>query len=440
MKTIKRADINKQLRLLGQSAVLEEAQTPYMIRFTMLVICLAVFAFIGWVSVSRIKEVAKTVGEIVPSGHIQVVQHLEGGIVESIAVRDEQYVKKGTILIQISGESIRAEYERVSVRLENLRDKRDRLLAYIASTNGGDGQKEIPVSASQQQILEGMLQSYQTENSIIQEQIVQKQQQIRLLEQERLTEQKNLEIAEASFATQQSLYQERLVPEHVYLNALQEKNARSGRIAAIDIEKEKAEKALQEYRLRLRAIGSSAREVALEQVEAIESEIKENRTVLERLSKQSERLSLRSPVDGIVKGLEIHTIGGVIGAGQKLMEIVPLDNELVAEVKIKPVDVGHIKVGDSVNVKITSYDSSRYGSIEGTVLGISATTFIESGDTPFYRGRIRLMKNYVGEDRSKNRILPGMIVNADIITGEKSVLSYLLKPIHLSLRSAFAER
>lgn len=138
--------------------------------------------------------------------------------------------------------------------------------------------------------------------------------------------------------------------------------------------------------------------------------------------------------------MEIHTVGGVIAPGQRLMEIVPLDNELIAEVKVMPLDIGHIGTGDPVNVKITSYDSSRYGSIDGTVTGLSATTFSEAQGAPYYKGQIKLSKNYVGDVEGKNKILPGMIVNADIITGEKSILAYLLKPIHLSMQSAFAER
>ena len=401
-----RKDTNKQLKLLGQSAILEEAKTPYLIRWSMLVVCLAVLTFIVWTSVSRIKEVARTVGEIIPSGHVQVIQHLEGGIVGSIDVADDQIVKKGQVLMTISGEAINSEQERISTRQRILKERRDRLRAYLSTTeveNKEQKEETVSVVDGQRQILEGMLQSDRMEAFVIKEQIVQKNEQIDLLKQERSTENKNLEIAEASFETQKELYNERLVPEHMYLNALQEKNARSGRLAAIEIEIRKAQQAVMEYQWRLKAIGSNSREDALRKIGMLESEISENSSIIKRLIKQADRLVLRSPVNGVVKGLEVHTIGGVIAPGQRLLEIVPLENELIAEVKIMPVDVGHIKIGDPVNVKVTSYDASRYGSIAGTVTGISATTFAGISGTPYYKGRIRLSKTFVGEVQGKKQ-------------------------------------
>lgn len=434
-------DSNKQLRLLGQSAMLEEARTPYLIRLTMLIVCLVVLAFICWAAVSRIKEVARTVGEIVPAGQVQVVQHLEGGIVESIAVEDDQLVEAGEVLLVIEGEDIKAEISRLSMRQKLLGQRRDRLQRYLEATAGaGDEGQKVEIAAGQRRILEGMLQAHRTEKSVIEQQIAQKSDQIALLGEERQTEQKNLEIAEASFKTQEQLYQERLVPEYVYLNALQEVNNRRGRLAAIEVEIRQAEQAVREYRWRLQAIASTSREQALQELGLIEDEIVENEIILERLRKQVERLEVRSPVRGVVKGLEVHTRGGVVAPGQKLMEIVPLDIELVAEVRIQPVDIGHIQIGSPVNVKITAYDPSRYGSIDGTITGLSATTFAEPQGSPYYKGLIRLSQNFVGEQPGRNRIMPGMIVNADIITGEKSILAYLLKPIHLSMQSAFGER
>ena len=122
------------------------------------------------------------------------------------------------------------------------------------------------------------------------------------------------------------------------------------------------------------------------------------------------------------------------------MEIVPAGSDLLAEVKISPNDIGHIKIGYPVIVKITSYDFSRYGAINGTVTGLSATTFANQHGQTFYKGMISLEKNYVGNTPDQNMILPGMIVNADIITGEKSLLAYFLKPIYKAMNSAFRER
>lgn len=454
MKKIRR-DVNRQLRLLGQSVMLEEATTPYMIRTSMLIISLAVIAFFVWASVARIKEVAKTVGEIVPSGHIQSIQHLEGGIVEKILVQEDEMVEKDQVLLVISGESIGSDYERARIKQQILEARRERMLSFV-----GDGQATgkaagdaamapessaaagdpAGIASGQRRILEGMLRAREAEKKVASEQITQKKEQIALLEREQKTVAENLKIAEAAFATQQELYDERLLSETEYLNTLKEKNLRKGELAAVEIQIRQARQAVQEFEWRLKSLDTASFDKALQEMGEIESEIAENRSLLARLKQQAKRLELKAPVRGIVKGFEIHTVGGVVAPGQKLMEIVPVDHELIAEVKISPTDIGHIKLGDNVDVKVTSFDYSRYGSVKGEITALSATTFASEQGVPYYKGVVWLKQDFVGAVAGTNKVLPGMIVNADIVTGEKSLLAYLFKPIHASLESAFGER
>ena len=213
-----------------------------------------------------------------------------------------------------------------------------------------------------------------------------------------------------------------------------------GQVAGLRIKIIQARDAISEYEWRLQSQVTKARDKALQQLGILESERADALEIKEKLSQRIARLAIRSPVDGVVKGLEVHTIGGIIAPGRKLMEIVPANSELFAEVKISPNDIGHIKVGFPVIIKITSYDFSRYGAINGTVAGLSATTFANKRGQTFYKGVVTLEQNYVGKDPGQNLVLPGMIVNADIITGQKSLLAYFLKPIHKALNSAFSER
>ena len=195
-----------------------------------------------------------------------------------------------------------------------------------------------------------------------------------------------------------------------------------------------------EYEWRLQSINADSRENALQQLETLESEQSETVELAKKLHKQVDRLEIRSPVDGVVKGLEFHTIGGVIAPGRKLMEIVPDSKEIFAEVKISPNDIGHIKPGMPVIIMVTSYDSSRYGHIDGKVTSLSATTFTSEKREIYYKGVVTLAKSYVGSIPGQNLVLPGMIINGDIITGQKSLLDYLLKPVHKALNSSFSER
>ncbi|MCF6188465.1 MAG: HlyD family type I secretion periplasmic adaptor subunit [Desulfobulbaceae bacterium] len=439
----KNRDTTEQLRILSQSVMLEEARTPYLIRTTMLIICLAFFIFVGWAALTQIKEMARTSGEIVPSSYVQSIQHLEGGSVEEILVRDDDVVTKGQILLRLRGENIRSDFERVATKVRLLDLRAARLRAFIS------GDRDVfdrlcrqysEDNSPEKEILTGMLDSLQREQEILKTQLTQKKEQVKLLTHELTTAEKTLEIAETAFSTQDKLYKERLVAEITYLAVVRELNEQQGQVAGLKIKIIQARDAISEYEWRLQSIVTKAREKTLQQLGVLESERADALEIKEKLRMQIERLAIRSPVDGVVKGLEVHTVGGIIAPGRELMEIVPADSELFAEVKISPNDIGHIKVGFPVVIKITSYDFSRYGSINGTVAGLSATTFANKRGQTFYKGVVTLEKSYVGNDPKQNLILPGMIVNADIITGEKSLLAYFLKPIHKALNSAFSER
>lgn len=437
----------EQLRILSQSAMLEEARTPYLIRTSILIICFSFIAFVVWTALTQVKELATTTGEITPSSHIQVIQHLEGGIIEEIVARDDDLVKTNQVLLRLSDESTRSEFQRLRGKMADLESRISRLGSFIsgdvglkATAESGQGANQIAASDAHAEILEGMIRAHQQEKEVLKQQLVQKQKQVNILNQELATAQKALQLVETAFATQEALYKERLVPETTYIAALRDINNQRGEIDGLRIKIQQAKDTSNEFEWRLRSTESTAKDTARQQLVVLEGESNETKEVLARLQKQIDRLSVRSPVDGIVKGLEVHTVGGVVAPGSKLMEIVPVESELLASIRISPNDIGHIKVGFPAKVKVTSYDFSRYGTIKGTVTGLSATTFSEPQGQTYYKGIITLAKNHVGEIPEKNLILPGMIVNVDIITGEKSLLAYFLKPIQRALTSSFGER
>jgi len=432
----------EQLRILSQSAMLEEARTPYLVRTTMLIICLAFFIFVTWTAFTKIKEMARTTGEIIPSSYIQSIQHLEGGIVKEILVRDDDSIKKGQVLIRLEGENVHADYKRVLAKLHHLRLKAARLRAFISGNREEFNRltKKISRHSTEEDLLASMLDGLKRQQEILNQQLNQKKEQKKLLEEQLETAKKALQIAKTAFKTQNQLYKERLVAETTYLAVVREMNQQQGQVNQLTVKVNQAREAISEYEWRLQSLLVETRNKALEKLGSIEGEIAETEALQKKLADQIARLDIRSPVDGLVKGLEVHTIGGVIAPGRQLMEIVPAGSDLLAEVKISPNDIGHIKVGYPVIVKITSYDFSRYGAINGTVTGLSATTFANQHGQTFYKGMISLEKNYVGNTEGQNMILPGMIVNADIITGEKSLLAYFLKPIYKAMNSAFRER
>lgn len=439
----KTKDSKNQLRLLSQSAMLEEARTPYLIRTTMLLICLGFIAFVTWAGFAQITEKATAIGEIVPSGYVQSVQHLEGGIVDAILVRDENHVKKGQVLVRLRGEAIKSDLKRLGKKLQIL----DLQIARFHSFLTGDHtnfekltRENADLSTSQRLILEGMIEANLRGQEVIRRQITQKKEQVRLLERELATAREGLVIARTAFATQNKLFNERLVSETTYLAVVKDKNEQQGKVDTLQIKILQAKDLIAEYESRLLSTISEAREKVLQKLGEVEAKRFETLELYEKTLFQVNRLEVRAPIDGVIKGLEVKTIGGVISPGSRLMEIVHSGGELFAEVKVSPNDIGHIKVGFPVVIKVTSYDFSRYGSIDGEVIGLSATTFTNDQGQSFYKGEISFGKNYVGNVPGRNVILPGMIVNVDIITGTKSLLAYFLKPIHKALNSAFSER
>ena len=169
-------------------------------------------------------------------------------------------------------------------------------------------------------------------------------------------------------------------------------------------------------------------------------QIAELREALARADDRVKRLAVRAPVRGIVSGLQTETIGGVIAPGSTILEVMPVDALLVVEARVAPKDIGFVRDGQAVTVKVLTYDYTRFGTIDGRIDTISPTTLFDEKGVPYYRARIGLKRNFVGSDPRRNLVIPGMTVMADIHTGEKTVLAYLLKPLALATGEALHER
>ncbi len=170
-----------------------------------------------------------------------------------------------------------------------------------------------------------------------------------------------------------------------------------------------------------------------------QSQLKQQNETIYRLQGRVKRLEIQAPVTGLVKGIKVNTIGGVVKPGEALMEILPVEKHLVVEARISPQDIGHVSVGQPVKVKVSAYDFGRFGAVDGTLKFITASTFSYENGEKFYRCRVELAQNFVGDDPAR-KILPGMTVQAGIITGEKTILQYLLKPIQRALSGGLSER
>lgn len=432
-----------QLRFLSQSARLEEAINPLIIRMTSWAISISLISFLAWASITNISEVSRAPGEVTPQGFQQIVQHFEGGLVHEIHVSEGDVVQKGQILMILDGVGVQEDLVRAKSEQIFLSLQKERLKAYVDHRKPNfepwkSGNETLV--AEQSKIFDTMMDSNAKERSIIQDQIAQKKQAISVLSTRLATTKKNQVLMETMHERRSVLHGDGYISDMKYLESEQELNRVKGDNSMLMSQIKQSQQEIKEYNSRLESLDAKNREQAYQQLNAIEGQLVQNQEIIEKISNRVTRLEIKSPVRGLVKGLNVNTIGGVIQPGESLMEIIPLDRQLVIEVRIPPQQVGHLKIGMPVQVKVSSFDFARYGSIRGELEFISPTTFEGERGERFYRGRIKLDQNYVGKNPRNNIILPGMTVMADIITGEKTVMSYLLKPIHNSLKTAFTER
>jgi HlyD family secretion protein/adhesin transport system membrane fusion protein len=201
-----------------------------------------------------------------------------------------------------------------------------------------------------------------------------------------------------------------------------------------------AREALTESENRLIDIHSSLMRQTMDELGVTTNELAQVRESIGRLRDRVERLEIRSPVRGIVKGLQVKNQGAVIPPGGVVCDVVPVEKDLKVETKINTRDIGHLRVGQPVKVKVTTYDFARYGAVTGTLVRISASSFTDEKGIPFFKGLVALDHDYVGPTPNLYPISPGMTVSAEIVTGEKTLLQYILKPIFTQVQQSFHER
>jgi adhesin transport system membrane fusion protein len=242
-------------------------------------------------------------------------------------------------------------------------------------------------------------------------------------------------------ATRAGLVEKSLAPRKGLLDLQREQVRVRAQLSEVDGQAIRAERAISEAEARIpELLARTAKDVA-EEIAKNEAESIELRANVARAQDRVERLVIRAPVQGTVKGLQTETIGGVIQAGSTVLEVIPSDVPLIVEARVQTRDIGFVHVGQPAEVKVSAYDYTRFGTARGVVDTISATTFQDEKGLPFYRARIRLASNYVGTGpRRDNPIVAGMTVLTDIQTGEKTVLAYLLKPIVRAATEALRER
>ena len=400
--------------------------------------------FFAWASWATLDEVTRGDGRVIPSSHVQVVQNLEGGIVSAILVREGDIVEQGQVLLRI--DNVRA--------ASDLRENRKRHLALLGALARLRAEVEdseldfapqvlaeaADVARSERALFDARQQALASELAILQSQAAQREQELVEL-QRRLAQLKGShELALAELKITEPLAARRIVPQVDLLRLKREVNDLEGElettrlgIERVELASHEADRRIEEKALSFRA--EAQRELVVLQAEAAALEEK-----ITADADRVERTDVRSPVRGTIKQLFINTVGGVIQPGEDLVEIVPLEDTLLVEAKVRPADIAFLRPGQAATVKVTAYDFSIYGGLEAVVEGISADTITDEEGERFYRIRVRTTGSMLEKAGTPLPIIPGMTTEVDILTGQKTVLDYLLKPILRARHNALRER
>lgn len=434
----------RQIRHLAQFAIVEESGISAVSRSAVIIVSAVVTAFVVWASFMRIDEVAVTFGTAVPSRSVQVVQHLEGGIVREILVEDRAMVEAGQVLVRLDPIQASAELEQAQSRRAGLAIKSERLRAFVENRQpdfSGFGVKYAPMIVDQLDILRANTERWSSQRKVFEEQIMQKREEIRAAQNQQRSAEEQLKLVSEEVGMREQLYNSGYSSKVDFYAVRRQRAAVEAELSRLKGQEATAAKALEELAKRIGDLDNNIRQDTLGELGTVSSELVQVEESMSRLHDRVNRLEIVSPAKGFVQNLKAKTVGAVVPAGGMLMEIVPVDDELLVETRISTRDVGHLHSGQKVIIKVASYDFVRFGSVEGTLRDISATTYVDEKDNqPYYKGWVLLEHPYVGKHEGQNRILPGMTVQADIITGDKTLLQYLLKPLQASFSQAFRER
>lgn len=430
------------IRYLAASAEIEEPNDLKSLSGVTWAVCGVVLAFLVWAGIANISAVTRTSGEVIPSGSTRVVQHQAGGVIKEIRVQEGQLVEKGETLVTLSGDGLVEDLRQASEKQRALLARKERFHAFLDDRKPDFASLQDSSKSyikEQENTFKSMADAVIKERDVIKEQRKQKYQALLALQDQIKTVSRNREIAQEIYDSRKKLVEDGYYPRVNFLETERNLNELKGDEQQLKSDIAQAKAALAEYDQRLALQNAKSRDDAYAALDGITADIAQNQQVIDKLEARVKSLAVTSPVRGLVKTLSVNSIGAVVGSGQVIAEIVPLDEALIVEIKIAPKDIGNVRVGQPVDVKFSAYDYAQFGSVKGNITYISATTFYGKNGERFYRGKVSLSKNYVGGDPKANPIIPGMTVMADIVLGDRTLLAQLLSPARKVASGAFKE-
>ncbi|NOQ16913.1 MAG: HlyD family type I secretion periplasmic adaptor subunit [Methyloprofundus sp.] len=430
-------------RFLAQAIQLEEQGVSGVIKLAIYFSLFLLIVIIFWASQTSVNEVTIARGEAVPSGYIHDIQHLEGGIVSEIAVRNGDLVKPGELLIRFAQPVSQADFDQLQIRKATLTLNLERVLAIDKQRRpdfGAMGQRYPDLASKAAASHHAQVASVASELNVLKSQTNQRKSELRQQQNQVAALQKEIKLLQEQVDIRAKLTAKHVVSQTELLSSKSQLASAESELKSIIDGIQVASMALQEAKHRRIDITASHKKDIEFEVAEYAGQLAEVEKSLIKAEDRVNRLNLFSPIAGIIQGIAINSINAVVQPGNVILQIIPVDSDLVVEARIMPDDVGHISIDQPADVKVDSYDAGKFGYVSGKVQQISASTYLDEKMNPYYLAHIELEKNYVGDNPERMKIIPGMTVQVSIITGSKTILDYLMKPVSRGFKNAFQER
>lgn len=387
----------------------------------------------------QIDEVTRGMGKVIPSSKAQIVQAAEPTLIREILVRQGQMVQKGQLLVRLDDSQsasalgqLTAENARLEARAQRLQSEGTGASADCAAGEACDEERQLAqvrraTAQSRESALAASVEQRQRELSEAQATVAALTDSVRLAR-----EQVNM---------LQPLAAKGIVPQTELLSAQRDLVDVQGRLSAAQQTVGRASAGIREAQAQVSTARNDFRQQALNERSEVVTKMAVNTESMKGASARQERNELRAPVTGLINDVQVTTVGGFVNPGEKILQVVPVGDRLLVEARVSPKDIAFIKVGDRANVKVTAYDFSIYGGLSGTVRVIGSDSIYDEAERQaYYSVVVETDRSYITKGDQKLPIMPGMICDVEIITGSKSILTYLLKPVLRAFGEAMTER
>ncbi len=403
-----------------------------------------VLFFFCWAGLSKVVELTRGQGQVVPSQEIKVVQSLEGGILSELMVHEGDMVKEGQVVARISDVDFASEERGTEARFLSLKAQKARLEAEASGKKLAMPeeivQKSSNIAKNEVALYESRQKEFENALSILDENTKKTKAELDELEAQISRHSGNLSLLREELSVTQRMVAQKAASKMDLIRLKREVNDTDGALKAARERKIGLEAKLKSSDKEREDKFDKFRSQALGDLNIVETKIAALEESLKSIGDRVFRAELRAPVDGVVNKIALKTEGGIVEPAMRLMEIVPVGDDLKIVAKVQPKDIAFLKKGQPVKVKITAYDSQRYGALDGTLTRIGANSVTDQEGNVSFEVEVQTEKNYLGTEAHPLPITPGMVAQIEIITGKRTILTYLAKPILRARERAFTER